>query len=69
MKIKICARCGASQFKNGYCSRCGLHKNGGKGVIKDSSRTTKLDKEFSFFKNRLSVIKNNVILDLSDKCA
>lgn len=68
MKTRICARCGASQFKDSYCSQCGLYKGGAKGIITDSTSSFKLDDQSLFIRNRLAMVKNETINKISDKC-
>ena len=64
---EVCARCGFYQFENGYCIQCGLHKNGGKGKIRNSIEISEQEKELILVDNRFNTIKNKVIIDLSNK--
>ena len=68
MKTRICARCGASHFKHGYCTQCGLHRSGAKGIITDSTSSFKLDDQSLFIRNRLAMVKNEIINKIFDKC-
>ncbi len=67
MKTRICARCGASQFKDSYCSQCGLYKGGAKGIITDSTSSFKLSEQSLFIRNRLMIVKNEIITEIFDK--
>ena len=67
MKIKPCPRCGFSQFKNAFCKQCGLHRDGGKGIITDSTSSFKLDDQSLFIRNRLAMVKNEIINKIFDK--
>lgn len=68
MKTRICARCGASQFRDGFCSQCGLYKDGSKGIITDSTSSFKLDEQSLFIRNRLMLVKSEIIAKIFDKC-
>ena len=67
MKKENCARCGSPEYEYGYCTQCGLHKDGCKGIIRDASSLSGLDEDI-FIEKKLNGIKHGVILDLSNKC-